>query len=305
MLHFMTWNVRYFGHGTSGMRATAGTMRRAAEAIAGLPHPPEVLLLQEVEGERSLRGGLGEIGQADRFRGAVNLALHNAGYSWRYRAHYFPAHRYGGERLAVYTTGLAALIAEDIVVEAEGVAEITHVRLPALGRFKQKRLVCHLRLRPPGEGAEAVDVFNTHLSLPAFFEGSGGPATVPARMGAGSNQLAEIEAVLAEVAQRRAGEGAAVVLGGDLNSLPGSPVLERLREAGLVDISGVEAGAGTARFAHLRMHLDHLLGSAALAAEGGPFWAVDDPSGVFTGLSDHAPKLAAVRGVRRSAAGEE
>ena len=297
----MTWNVRYFGQATGGLRSTEGNLRRAAEAIAAQAAPPQVVLLQEVEGV-SLRAGLGPVGQADRLRGLVNGALHRAGHDWRYRLHYTPAHRYGlPAGPALYTTGLAALVAEPLeVVEAQA-EEVTHVRLPAFAAWKQRRWVVHLRLRVPG-GA-VLDVFHTHLSLPAFLEeGPPGAVRLPARMGWGSNQHQEIGRLLEVIAlRRRAPE--TVIVAGDLNSLPGSPVLEALAaEGGLVDISGAPRSAGTAHFWRWQMHLDHLLAAPALADEAaaGPFWAIDDRDSPFFGLSDHAPKQAVLWGLRPS-----
>lgn len=284
----MTWNVRYFGHPAGGLRSTSSAIRRLAWVVAGLRELPDVVALQEVEAE-SLRGGSGG-GQLDRFAARLGEALAAHRRPERFVPHYFPAHRYGLGRAALYTTGLAVLVREGLAVEAVSPREITHVRVRAMARLKQRRLAVHVRVRPPGS-EHALDLFNTHLSLPAFLEG---PHNVPTRMGHGTNQLAEAARLL-EFVREHAGPHAVVV--GDLNSLPGSPVYEELVRAGLVDahaeVSGRSAdslrGVGTASFLHLRMHLDHVFSTPAVRWRG--LDAADLDHGPFAGLSDHAPKL--------------
>ncbi|MDG1484451.1 MAG: endonuclease/exonuclease/phosphatase family protein [Myxococcota bacterium] len=285
-LTVMTWNVRYFGQKTGGLRATQRCMNEIAAGIAGMDPVPDVLALQEVE-DRSLRGGLSSVGQLDRFRGALHTALHAAGSPHRYQARYFPAHRYGPAITPpLYTTGLALLINEDITIEHAEAEEITAVRLPLFGKLKQKRIAVHARL---SRGEQRLDLFNTHLSLPAFFEGS--PHTVPARMGAGSNQLTEIRAVLAMMARRE--EVLPTVVVGDLNSLPGSPVHQALLDAGLSDIFSDHGTLSTARFAHLRMHLDHVFATPEMA------WSdCVVPGEPLASLSDHCPKVGRITRLR-------
>jgi endonuclease/exonuclease/phosphatase family metal-dependent hydrolase len=285
----MTWNVRYFGHPTRGLRATEPAIRRLAWVVAGQAELPDVIALQEVESE-SLRGGHGG-GQLDRFAARLGDALEAHRRPARYLAHYFPAHRYGLGRAALYTTGLAVLVREGLAVEAMSPREITHVRIPGFGRLKQRRLAVHLRIRPSG-WSSALDLFNTHLSLPAFLEV--GPHRVAARMGHGTNQLAEAAALLSFVGEH-AGPHAVVV--GDFNSLPGSPVYDHLLASGFVDAHAEVSGrtptslrdVGTASFMHLRMHLDHVFSSPAVRWRG--LDAADLDHGPFAGLSDHAPKL--------------
>ncbi|MCB9761227.1 MAG: endonuclease/exonuclease/phosphatase family protein [Alphaproteobacteria bacterium] len=297
-LSLMTWNVRYFGHGTRGVRATDGQVRKVAAAIAGLGAPPDVIALQEVE-QTSIRGGLGAAPQLQRFMDALHLALDARGLDRRYQDLYFPAHRYQlAAGPAFYTTGLAVLVAEGVDVEdhnADEPHDITHVRVPALGRFKQRRVAAHVRVRPQG-APRALDLFNTHLSLPAFFEGGFHLHAIPRRMGHGSNQLREVEALLRLVAERADGDHAVIL--GDFNSRPASPVYEALRRAGFVDAyahhHGLDADTleqtGTARFAHLRMHIDHLFSTQAVRWLDVAAHAIDGDN-PFAGLSDHAPKL--------------
>ena len=277
-LTVMTWNVRYFGQKTGGLRATRRCIDDIARSISAMDPLPDVLALQEVE-DRSLRGGLHEVGQLDRFRGSLNRALHQQRHEVRYRGLYAPAHRYALPGTpALYTTGLAVLLREDIEVQQQTIEEITCVRIPALSALKQKRIVMHVRLAVSGT---VIDLFNTHLSLPAFFEGS--PHTVPRRMGHGSNQLAEAQRVIDLIA---ATGGARRVLVGDLNSLPGSPVHQALTGAGLSDVFGGKDDMCTARFAHLRMHLDHIFASPDLHWQDALV-----PGAPFERLSDHSPKV--------------
>ena len=282
-LTVMTWNVRYFSQRTGGLRATPRCMSEIADAICRLDPLPDVLALQEVE-ERSLRGGLDAVGQLDRFRGMLHHALHRADIERRFRSLYFPAHRYQVPLVPpLYTTGLALLVREDISVEEALSEEITTVRVPALAWLKQKRIAVHARLSWRGR---RLELFNTHLSLPAFFEGS--PHTVPQRMGYGSNQRSEIQSVLDMVAQRAAGRPALLV--GDLNSQPGSPVYHAVLDAGMIDVYAGHEDLSTARFAHLRMHLDHIFASPSLA------WSTCAvPDAPFSALSDHRPKVSTLR----------
>ena len=178
----MTWNVRYFGHPSGGLRATDPSIRRLAWAVAGQAALPDVIALQEVESE-SLRGGGGG-SQLDRFAARLAEALEGHRRATRYTAHYFPAHRYALGSAALYTTGLAVLVRDGLDVEAASPREITHVRVRGFARLKQRRLAVHVRVRQPGS-AHALDLFNTHLSLPAFLEV--GPHRVHSRMGHGTN----------------------------------------------------------------------------------------------------------------------
>lgn len=297
-LSLMTWNVRYFGHGTGGLLSTKGWLRRVADGFAEVA--PDVAALQEVEQHASLRGGLSETPQIGRFLEQLNGALAERGSEKRYSALYYPAHRYGiGQRPALYTTGLAVLVSSEVEVvldNAEAPASITHVRVPALAALKQRRIAAHARLRLRG-GQETLDLFNTHLSLPAFFEG--GPHTVHVRMGHGSNQLREVEALL-EVFRSRASSGHAVVMG-DFNSRPGSPAWKAMLDAGFVDayadhrrLSPEESEAkSTAKFMNLRMHIDHVFSTPGLRWVDLDAHGIDD-KGPFFGLSDHSPKIGTV-----------
>lgn len=287
-LSLMTWNVRYFGHGSKGLRASESWMGRIASNLVGLGQLPDVIALQEVE-TRSMRAGMHEQPQLDRFVDRLNEALGAAGHEITYRGLHFPAHRYELRgRAPLYTTGLGALVRDGVEVVEQDTADITCVRLPRFTSLKQRRIAVHLRLRAKGH---ELDLFNTHLSLPAFLEV--GPHRIPWAMGHGSNQLREAEALLRFIAERRA-ERAIVV--GDFNSLPDSPVYRHITEQGWVDAYRHVTGAtladlhqiGTASFMRVQMHIDHVFST-------GVRWHEMRVGHGFQGLSDHLPKLGALQ----------
>jgi endonuclease/exonuclease/phosphatase family metal-dependent hydrolase len=274
-LPVMTWNVRYFGHGTYGMVATHAWMDSIAAALAALQPRPALIALQEVE-TTSLRAGGGSTPQLERF---LRLLEHHGA---PYQARYFPAHRYG----PLYSTGLAILAAPELCIETTTMCEVTHHRVPLLAPLKQARLVAHARVRTPC--GTTIDLFNTHLSLPAFFEV--GPHRVPDQMGSGSNQVHEIHRAL-EFMGRKARATHTLVMG-DLNSRPASPVHNALQAAGLVDAFAQHRPGpwATARFAHKRMHIDHVFCSPHTRFSGFEDHHIDG-EGPLIGLSDHAPKV--------------
>jgi endonuclease/exonuclease/phosphatase family metal-dependent hydrolase len=180
--------------------------------------------------------------------------------------------------------------------------DITHRRVHALRRLKQTRICAHLRVVPTSRikdgahpEAHAIDVFNTHLSLPSSFAREFW--TSRARMGYGKNQLEEARALVRFVEQERKSDRFVVL--GDFNSLPGSPVYEYLvGEIGYADpfaalhrmSPDLLRNWPTAGFLQLRMHLDHVLTGEGLRwldfDESHPF---GDGTSPFHGLSDHVP----------------
>lgn len=294
-LTVMTWNVRYFGHGLRGLAGTRGGMRRAARALATLVPLPDLVALQEVE-TNSLRSGLSPVPQLERFLAELHAHLADLGRPERFTGLYFPAHSY---RLrgspALYTTGLAVLVGPRLQVESHNTSaphDVTHVRLSAFAPLKQRRIVAHVRVRPV-EGGPSLDLFNTHLSLPAFLEV--GPTKVPEGMGHGSNQLAEIQRVL-DFVQDQGAERAVIV--GDFNTRPGSPAYRAVIEAGFhdafaqanrLDDDALHAHA-TAGFGRRRMHIDHVFASEGVAWDTVDGFAFGERH-AFHGVSDHTPKL--------------
>ena len=307
-LRILSYNVRYFGHGTRGLASTKKAMQRIARAIAALEPLPAIVCLQEVE-TRSLRSTVahpGEETQLERFMKTLSDALGDAGKPDAYEAYYFPAHAYRlSARTHVYTTGLAILAHSDFAVDhhnAKTPHDVTHRRLHAIRRLKQTRICAHARFQHRTQrGLEAIDVFNTHLSLPSaltrvFW-------TEPRRLGWGPNQLEEARNLVRFVERERSSDRFVVV--GDFNALPGSPVYEYLvQEQGWIDafarryrLSVKElASWPTAGFMRMRMHLDHVFAGRAMRwvdfDDTHPF---GDRQAPFHGLSDHVPLVGRCR----------
>ena len=316
----MSYNVRYFGHPVRGVFSTRRGVRNIAERLAGLYHLPDVVCLQEVE-TRSLRAtrthskngsgpaplappavesrgnGAEPPTQLDTLLTSLDTALERRGISERFDAYYFGAHEYRLTKSTnIYTTGLAVLAKRGLKVldhNAKQPCDITH--RSQLVRLKQTRICAHLAFESPA--GDRVDVFNTHLSLPSFW--SKRFWTDSHRMGFGENQLNEAALLSRFIREQKRSEN--VIVAGDFNSLPGSPVDQFLRsEAGLQDAYQTlhEPAAEHARrfptagFMNLRMHIDHLYASPSvrwLDLEGTHAFGMD---GHFNGLSDHVPLIA-------------
>jgi endonuclease/exonuclease/phosphatase family metal-dependent hydrolase len=297
----LTYNVRYFGHGTRGLASTSGAMERIAETFAALDPLADVICLQEVE-TRSVRSNVahpspeGET-QLERLMDMLHSALHAAGKRDAYKAYYFPAHAYRVSDTPLYTTGLAVIARRDFHVAHHNASqphEITHrgSRIQPVKKLKQTRICAHLRVEH--KSGLDLDIFNTHLSLPTTF--SRAFWLEERRMGWGPNQLEEALNLAHFVAKERKSDRFVVV--GDFNALPGSPVYRTLREKGLsdpfADYYHFDEEAlvkwPTAGFMNLRMHLDHIFSGHALR------WLDFDGThrfgqrnGLFRGLSDHVP----------------
>ena len=304
-LRVMTYNVRYFGHGTRGIASTGAAITRIARSLAALEPLADLVCLQEVE-TQSLRSSTfarrrhPEETQLDRLMAELEAALAAEKKREVYTAYYFPAHTYRlTARTNVYTTGLAVLARGDLQIahhNADRPHDITH-RVRAKN-MKQTRICAHVSFEH--RTGDVIDVFNTHLSLPSLFNRHFW--TSEARMGYGPNQLAEAKALADFVERERKSDHFVVV--GDFNSLPGSPVDRYLKnERGFVDafssvrqLSERESRAWpTAGFLNLRMHLDHVYSSDRLEwldfAETHAF----GQRGAFAGLSDHVPLIARCR----------
>jgi endonuclease/exonuclease/phosphatase family metal-dependent hydrolase len=307
ILRLMTYNVRYFAHTTRGVASTKRPFTGIAGAIAALDPVPDLICLQEVE-TRSFRSTVarrrtnGET-QLTQLLQHLHQALLAAGKEDAYEAYYFPAHAYRlVGRANFYTTGLAILAHRDFHVShhnADRPADITHRRLHVVRRLKQTRICGHVRF--VHHSGHAIDIFNTHLSLPSVFAREFWRSGE--RMGHGQNQLGEAQRLAEFVAQERASDRFVVL--GDFNTRPGSPVYEYLtRECGLRDALAAATGWGleelqgwpTAGFMRLRFHLDHVFAGPGLHwidFEGShPFGQRD---GAFHGLSDHVPLIGRCR----------
>lgn len=294
----ITYNVRYFGHGTRGLASTAASMERIANAIASLDPLADILCLQEVE-TASLRSTLAHRALADetqleRMMASLHRALIAAGKRDTYEAYYFPAHQYKLSTKPLYTTGLAVIARRGFHVSHHNAAQphdITYRRIHPVKRLKQTRICAHLRVAH--DSGVDLDIFNTHLSLPTtlsrafWFE--------PRRLGWGPNQLEEAKNLIRFVDQEKRSER--FILVGDFNALPGSPVYRVLSERFSDPFAQFNAfdedalvGWPTAGFMNLRMHLDHVFAGEGIAFvdfEGSHRFG--QKNGLFRGLSDHVP----------------
>lgn len=306
-IRVMSYNVRYFGHALRGAGSTRGALVAIAEAIAGLEALPELVCLQEVE-TRSIRSRLSHTPgrkdetQLEALMGVLDQALERSGRSERYTGHYFPAHTYRIGPARLYTTGLAILALDGVELDsnnAEAPVDVTHRRIKRIAKWKQSRICAHARFRDAGGGV--VDLFNTHLSLPAFV--SKRMFERQPRMGYGENQALEVER-LAEFVEATRHSDRFLVLG-DFNALPASPAYDRaLERLGMLDPFPAAMGTDplrmrtewpTAGFLNLRMRLDHIFMGRGLECldfeDTHPFGR----EGRWHGLSDHVPLLARFR----------
>lgn len=298
-IRLVTYNVRYFGHGTRGLASTATSMQRIARSLAALSPLADVICLQEVE-TTSIRSNLahralnGET-QLERLMGMLHQSLIDEGKKEIYEAYYFPAHKYRLSLTPLYTTGLAVIAKRRFKVAHHNAGQphdITFRRATPVKKLKQTRICAHLRL--VDEQGNDFDVFNTHFSLPTTF--SKAFWFEPRRMGWGPNQLEEAKNLLKFIETERASNR--WVLVGDFNALPGSPVYRHLVGAGCCDSFGTHnawdeetlVGYPTAGFMNLRMHLDHVFsGSSIKWIDFEGTHKFGQKGGAFRGLSDHVP----------------
>lgn len=299
----LTYNVRYFGHGTRGLASTAKSMDRIAKAIAGLSPLADVICLQEVE-TTSLRSSVAHRGaastgetQLERFMGMLHGALQAAGKRDLYEAYYFPAHTYRVSVTPLYTTGLAVIAHRDFKVSHHNAGtphDITYRRIHPVKKLKQTRICAHLRVEH--KSGVDLDIFNTHLSLPTTL--SREFWLEPKRMGWGPNQVEEAKNLAEFVKKERKSERWVVV--GDFNALPGSPVYRTLVDNGFYDsFAGYHRFDQdallkwpTAGFMNMRMHIDHVFSGAGVRwLEFDGTHRFGQRGGIFRGLSDHVPIL--------------
>jgi endonuclease/exonuclease/phosphatase family metal-dependent hydrolase len=301
MFNVMSWNVRYFSNGTVGITSTESQLRRVARSLIAMEEPPHVIALQEID-NHSIRSHLGRVGQLngghheqiERFVRYLNeYSLEGGGPAFRHL--FFRAHGHGGGRLPLYSTGLAVLHRTDFEVlahNADDPLDITHRRVRQLSKVKQKRICAHVRFRAPT--GEVFDLFNTHLSLPAFLARHNG--NTGKRFGEAHNQIAEIERVLEYVGQ--VGDIEHAVLVGDFNARPGSRVYRHVLEnSPLVDVFASTQGLSEAEVDALpsagcfglRFRLDHMFAGPGVQFLSFPLAAPYGRTHPMRGLSDHAP----------------
>jgi endonuclease/exonuclease/phosphatase family metal-dependent hydrolase len=198
-------------------------------------------------------------GASLRSRGVAQLDALAKTLGERYHARWFSAHTG-----SLVSTGLGVLTTLDVLADES-------VTLPG-GR--ERRIAAHLELRHEGK---RLHLFNSHLSL---------PRPIWKRLGWAANQIVQAER-LAELVRDRAGDRP-LILGGDFNAQPSSPVVRCFDQHLASDGPTVSAAFGP-----FRRRLDHLF------AGNGVIWLDSDGThpvgaGPFRGLSDHMPLIARI-----------
>ena len=155
--------------------------------------------------------------------------------------------------------------------------------------MKQKRICAWGRFR---DGELEFDVFNTHLSLPAFLQRASGPTG--GRFGESDNQVREIESLL-DFVSRTSGFDSTVLVG-DFNALPGSRVYamvaERLRDAHATHIGAPPdrmVHMHSAGFMNLRYRLDHVFAGRRIQFHDFHDTAPYGRTHPWVALTDHSP----------------
>ena len=302
-MRMVTWNIRYFSHAALGLTSLDATMRRIACALAQLQPQADVIALQEIDavslrsvgGRYRMRQLRGEpVSNFDRFIARLNQESAAIG-GHTYQAHFFPAQ---GEHASfpLYSTGLSIIHQNGLHCvdhNADAPRDVTCRRLRVLAKFKQKRICAHVRLAT--SNGSTFDVFNTHLSLPAFFKPGNGPTG--RGFGEADNQLAEVQNVLNYIGEYDSASRA--ILLGDFNAVPGSKVYNILA-TDFVDAHASHLGISptelrnypTGGFWRFRYRLDHIFCGAEVLVrdfEGTQPGRSDHP---WSHLSDHSPLIA-------------
>ena len=299
----MTWNVRYFSHAVKGITSLDKTIGRIACVIAGLQPQADIIALQEID-TMSLRGSVGRYHRRmrrnephnnfRRFMNRLNEASRALG-GHAYEAQFYPAQGHG-PGLPLYSTGLAILHRSEFLCidhNAGAPHEITHRRLKAFAAMKQKRICAYMRLQAPT--GEPVDVYNTHLSLPAFFKP--GRGRHGRGFGEAKNQLAEANSLLDYITQT--GDPNRTVLLGDFNAEPESQVYDTLTSR-LYDAHArhLRSAPSTLRafptggFWRLSYRLDHIFCGDNIRVLDFEGTKPKDSNHPLIRLSDHTPLIA-------------
>jgi len=297
----MTYNVRYFGQSLAGAGSSQRSMRRICKAIADLQQLPDIICFQEIE-QRSLRSYFshdinfpGET-QFDGLQRTLDQVLELKNKTMKYQGLYFPAHAYRIGKISLFTMGLGILVSPHFYIESHNSSEpkdVTFRRIQAFANLKQSRICAHVRLRSPEN--LTFDIFNTHLSLPAF-------ATrqfwqhYPA-VGYGANQQKEVSH-LAEFVQSKVQSDRYFIVG-DLNAAPTTPSYNQLlADTGAKDSFCTHLNVSeselmkcwpTAGFLNLKMRLDHILVGPGITCHDLEDCHSFTEPGHWSGLSDHVP----------------
>ena len=320
-IRIVSYNVRYFGHSLRGLASTRTGKRAIARAIAAMTPLPHIVCLQEVE-TSSLRSTLAfrperpEETQLESFMAELERAFDELDRPFPYEAFYFRAHANRIGTRALSTMGLAVVVDTNALRvqhhNAGAPHRITHHHVRRFKDRKQARICAHLRVVVRGPNTTnnstgADDIQKGHLAYMETLHKLGklvaaGPLLDNTRArGVVIYRVANVdEAKTLAAFVRTQSNGEPLVVCGDFNSPPGSPVYRFLTgEGGLV---GVQSALGqirgrprefpTAGFLSLRMHLDHLFCNTKvrwLDLDGTlPFGDRRNP---FHGKSDHVPLI--------------
>jgi endonuclease/exonuclease/phosphatase family metal-dependent hydrolase len=299
----VSWNVRYFSHHTGGVFSTDRNVRLAAQAVGALRPQPDFIALQEIDNVgirtalgRTLRRRQGQPApQLDRFVSCLNEACTSQGGT-PYAVLFFPAHGHNG-RGHLMSSGLTVLYRSQFSVadhNAPSPYDITCRRLKRWGKLKQTRICAWARFELGG--GNQLNLFNTHVSLPAFLERS--PDHAHGRFGEAVNQLQEVERLLTYVNSRR--DDLPTLLVGDFNAAPDSSVYRRLVDgtefrdahAHHLGVPGRDMnGRPSAGLFRMRYRLDHLFCTQDVYFTSFSETLRHGENHRWKGLSDHTPVI--------------
>jgi endonuclease/exonuclease/phosphatase family metal-dependent hydrolase len=297
----VSWNIRYCSHRTRGITSTDTNLQMVAKALTTMDPLPDIIALQEIDTSgirtapaRARRRRRGEPeSQLDRLLACINAAIPDP--ENKYNCLFYPAHGHSGDSPAIYSTGLAILHSPRLKVVASNVEkphEITHRRISRLSNVKQRRICAWARFLT--DTGQQFNVFNTHLSLPAFFQRHEGPTG--GRFGEASNQLAETSEVLSCMSGRRG--QVPTLLVGDFNAVPGSRVYQQILRSGVLrdaqaDRQGLTAkqmrAQPSAGFLRFRYRLDHIFAGNRVHFSDFQNTMPHGPMHPLKGVSDHVP----------------
>jgi endonuclease/exonuclease/phosphatase family metal-dependent hydrolase len=297
------WNVRYFSHHTGGVFSTDRNVRLAAQAVGGLDPQPDFIALQEIDNVgirtalgRTLRRRQGQpVPQLDRFVSCLNEACVSQGGT-PYAVLFFPAHGHAG-RGHLMSSGLTVLYRTEFSLaghNAPNPCDITFRRLKHWRKLKQTRICAWARF-DLGDGYR-LNLFNTHVSLPAFLARS--PNHAHGRFGEAVNQLQEVERLLTYVNSTR--DDLPTLLVGDFNAAPDSSVYRRLvgdtefhdAHAHHLGVPSREMKARpSAGFFRMRYRLDHLFCTQDVRFTSFAETLLHGANHRWKGLSDHTPVI--------------
>jgi endonuclease/exonuclease/phosphatase family metal-dependent hydrolase len=299
-VRLLSYNVHYFSSDSKGIWSVKKTLKEISVALSQLNPLPDIVCFQEIEFKslRAFRTVSQEKAQIDTFTDEWSAVFLNQGMPFPYEGYYFPAHAYRLKNLVFYTTGLAIFIrSSSFRILNETIEPFILTRNEPFKQLKQKlkqtRICAHLALEEVGTN-KRLHIYNTHFSLPS-------PLTKNywvsrQKMGFGQNQILEARRLLNYIKKTKG--KAPVIVCGDFNSWPKSPVYEMLIARGQLTDVRVLLGEEkenfvTAGFMNMKLHLDHVFSSGDIRwKDMENTCRFGDATSPFHGLSDHIPLIA-------------